>query len=121
MGKLKKELLSVECEKMCQDIPLLDYIYIIPTRRKHDSGYMCMEIIGENKEGYKKKLATYCDVFDLGQIFTSRHQYFHYTIDVPEYGVLRLFSHQNRFRVEIYGLSSFVFDLIEKGNENESI
>ena len=110
---MKKELLEIEHEKLFKEIPLLDFIYIIPTRHKHDSGYMCMEIIGENKEGYKKKLATYSDVFDINEIFVSRHQYCTLSMDIPEYGVLRIFSHQNRFKVEHYGISSFSISLVE--------
>ena len=36
---MKQELLNTECEEFGNDIPLLDFIYIIPTRKKHDSNY----------------------------------------------------------------------------------
>lgn len=111
---MKKELLEVENEKMFVEIPLLDYIYVIPTRRKHNSGYMCMEIIGANQDGYKKKLAIYSDVFDICEIFTNRHQYFTLSMDIPEYGVMRFFSQQNQFKVEHYGISSFSISIVER-------
>lgn len=111
---MKKELLEIEPEKMFTDVPLLDFIYVIPTRRKYDSGYMCMEVIGENRNGYKKKLATYSDVFDICEIFTNRHQYFTLSMDIPEYGILRFFSHQNQFKVEHYGISTFSISIVEK-------
>ena len=111
---MKKELLEVEHEKIFIDVPLLDIIYVIPTRRKHDSGYMCMEVIGENHDGYKKKLATYSDVFDICEIFTNRHQYFTLSMDIPEYGVMRFFSQQNQFKVEHYGISTFGISIVER-------
>lgn len=110
---MKKELLTLENEKLFVDIPLLDCIYIITTRRKHDSGYMCMEIIGENEEGYKKKLATFSDVVDLDKIFAKKTSMF-LSIDSPEYNVIRLFSHIGRFKVIHYGISTFSIDLVEK-------
>ena len=113
MGKLKDELLNVECEQFGKKIPLLDYIYIIPTRRKHDSGYMCMEIIGANENGYKKKLATYSDVIDLQKVLVSNNRFYNLSIDIPEYGVIRLFNHTNKFKVGFYGISSFTFDIVE--------
>lgn len=114
MLKIKDELLNLEHEKIFTDVPLLDIIYVIPTRRKHESGYMQMEIIGENRDGYRKKLATYSDVFDICEIFTNRHQYYTVSMDIPEYGVLRFFSQQNRFKVEHYGISSFGISIVEK-------
>lgn len=117
IGKLKDELLNTELEQWHIDIPLLDYIYVIPTKRKHDSGYMQMEIVGENVKGYKKKLATYSDIFDIGEIFTNRHQYNTLSIDIPEYGILRIFSHQNKFKVKHYEISCFEIDIIEGKND----
>ena len=120
----KKDLLEVEKENMFQPIPLLDIIYVIPTRRKHESGFKQMEIIGEaiNNEGettYIKKLATFSDVFDICEIFTSRHQYFTLSMDIPECGVMRFFSQQNQFRVDHYGISSFCISIVERKNNNE--
>ena len=113
MGKLKDELLNVECEQFGKEIPLLDYIYIIPTRRKHDSGYMCMEIIGANENGYKKKLATYSDVIDLSEIISTKPHLYSLSMDIPEYGVIRLFTRVGKFKVGYFGISSFTFDIVE--------
>lgn len=117
-SNLKKELLELEKEKYFVEIPLLDYIYIITTRKKHDSGYICMEIIGENKQGYKKKLATFSDVIDLNSLISNRTKYGLLSIDVPEYNVIRLFSSM-KFKIEIYGSSTFMFDLVEVGDNYE--
>ena len=115
---MKKELLEVEKEKMFVDIPLLDEIYVIPTTRKHDSGYRCMEIIGANNQGYKKKLAVYSDIFEIGEIFSNRHDYYHVSMDIPQCGVLRFFSSNFKFKVIHYGMSTFLIDLV-KGGSNE--
>lgn len=112
---MKKELLELEQANIFEDVPLLDFIYVITTRSKHDSDYMCMEIIGENKEGYKKKLATYSDVIDLDKIFVKKDWVL--SIDCPEYNVIRLFSHIGKFKVIHHGISSFVIELVGEDKE----
>lgn len=113
---MKKELLELEQANIFEDVPLLDFIYVIPTRSKHDSGYMCMEIIGENKKGYKKKLASYSDVIDLDKIFCRNDCLL--SMDCPEYNVIRLFSHVGKFKVIHHGLSSFVIELKGDGSND---
>lgn len=111
---MKEKLLKVENAKLFEEIPILDWIYIIPTRRKHESGYMCMEIIGVNKRmGYEKKLATFSDVIDLDKIITKKDNCF-ISIDMPEYNVIRVFSHIGRFKVTNYGISTFSFELVDE-------
>ena len=109
---MKNEFLELECAKVDEKIPLLDYIYVIQTRRKHDSGYYCMEIIGANNEGYKRKLSTFSDVIDLDEIFGSSTWCL--SIDIPEYNVMRLFSHRCKFKINSHGISTFSFDLIRR-------
>ena len=111
---MKKELLELEQANIFEDVPLLDFIYVITTRSKHDSGYMCMEIIGENKDGYKKKLATYSDVVELDKIFTKNDWVL--SMDCPEYNVIRLFSNVGKFKVIHHGISSFVIELRGDGS-----
>ena len=112
---MKNELLQVENQSFLnREIPLLDYFYIIPTKRKHSSGYKIMEIIGVNEKlEYKKKLATFSDVVDIAEIFSDRHDYFTVSIDSPDYGVLRVFSINFKFKVQHFGISSFVVDLVK--------
>lgn len=103
----KKELLDLEMEKWGNEIPLLDDIYLIPTRRKHDSGYYCMEVVGATQDGkYKKKLATYSDVFDIGDCFQQSKEV---SIDIPEYGVIRFFSTSASCKLKViyWGMSDF--------------
>lgn len=109
---MKKELLELDYEKFNEEIPLLDFIYIIPTRRKHDSGYNIMEIIGENKEGYKKKLVSFSDIIDINNLIGNSEWLI--SIDIPEYNVIRLFSHKAQFRVTTFGISTFEFELVER-------
>lgn len=52
-----------------------DYLYIVPTRKKHDSGYMAMAIVGvclREKEAVGE-IAAYCD--DIVWSFPVRHPY----------------------------------------------
>ena len=109
---MKEELLNTKEEKFGNEIPLLDFIYIIPTRRNHDGGYKQMEIIGKNTDGYIKKLSTYSDVIDLDGIIGKVDNWL-LSIDMPEYGVLRFFSHRGKFRVIHYGISTFSFEIVE--------
>ena len=77
---------------------------------------MCMEIIGVNKKmGYEKKLAT-SDVIDLDKIITKKYNWF-ISIDMPEYNVIRVFSHIGRFKVINYGISTFSFELVDGDKE----
>lgn len=110
---MKQELLNIEREEFGNDIPLLDFIYIIPSRKKHDSDYNMMTIIGENKEGYKKILATSSDVIDIEKYIGNIDSWM-ISIDIPEYNIIRLFSHRGRFKITTYGLSTFSFEIIER-------
>lgn len=110
---MRNELLNIECEKFGEKIPLLDFIYIIPTRKKHDSHYNIMEIIGENNKGYRKKLATFCDVVDLEK-YIGIYDHWLISMDVPEYNVIRLFSHHGMFKIIDYGISTFSFEVIDR-------
>ena len=117
---MKKELLELKQETIFNNIPLLDYIFIITTRSKHDSGYMCMEIIGENDEGYKTKLASFSDVIEITNLFKINKFYSSISIDCPEYNVIRIFSIMNcKFKVIHYGISNFVIEVIETTKENK--
>lgn len=118
MSKYKEELLATELEPIGEYVPLLDVIYVIPTRRKHDSGYMCMEIVGENKSGnYKKKLATSSDVIDFKGMFLDSYSVL--SMDMEETGIMRFFSRGYRFKVVFFGISSFVVELVKDGEVHE--
>jgi hypothetical protein len=63
----RKELLSLPV-KPWDATRLYDTILIVPTRKKHDSGYMCMAVVGCIK-GEPIEVAGYPD--DVGWITTS--------------------------------------------------
>lgn len=118
MSKYKEDLLATELEPIGEKVPLLDCIYVIPTRRKHDSGYMCMEIIGTAINGnYKKKLATSSDVIDFNSMFNDKYGLL--SMDLEETGIIRFFSRGCKFKVIFYGISSFVVELVKDGEFNE--
>ena len=106
----KKELLNLDAEYT--NIPLLDYIYIIPTRKKHDSGYCIFTIVGENVNlGYKKIIDNCCDVIDIDRIINDSRCV---CMDMLEYPIIRLFTgySQCKFKVK-FNLSSFVFEVVD--------
>ena len=109
MTDYKKELLNLEYEN--GDIPLLDYIYIIPTRKKHDSGYNIFTIVGENdKLQYKKIIDDYCDVIDIDHIINDKRCV---CMDMEEYPIIRLFTGYSQFKFRVkFNLSSFVFEVV---------
>ena len=106
----KKDLLNLDTEY--NDIPLLDNIYIIPTRKKHDSGYCIFTIVGENdKLGYKKIIDTYCDVIDIDRIINDTRCV---CMDMKEYPIIRLFTGYTRFKFRVkFNLSNFVFEVVD--------
>lgn len=85
-----------------------DYLYIIPTRRKHDSGYKIMEIYGEvNNKLYC--LSKCSDVVDFEKANFNYGDFSWFaSFDMPEYNVIRIFARDNRkFRCIYKHLSSF--------------
>lgn len=96
---------------------MFDYIYIIPIRRKHDSGYYIFEIYGEIYDKTKKLsnyycLGTYSDVIDFEKIACIYDRAV--SMDMPEYNVLRLFTRCNyKFLIPFFYCSSFVIEVRE--------
>lgn len=109
MTKYKEELLNLEHEN--GDVPLLDFIYIIPTRKKHDSGYYIFIIVGENKQGYKKIIDDYCDVIDIDHIINDHRCV---CMDMEDYPIIRLFTGYDQFKFRVkFNLSSFIFEAVD--------
>lgn len=50
----REELMSIPKRKWDEEIHGVDAVYIIPSRRKHDSGYACMDFVA-SFNGYKGK------------------------------------------------------------------
>lgn len=113
MNKYQKELLE-----MCKDvdmwdkIPLLEGIYILPTTRKHDSGYKIMKVAGYSKGEYYL-LDEICDVIDFGNLYCDEKRIKDLHIDILDNGVIHLWSRYQYFKI-IHMLSSCTFDIVDK-------
>ena len=119
----RKELLNLPTANFRDDIPLLDELYFIPTMRKHDSGYRCIEIIGirherdsdsrlTGKYEYAKKIATYSDVIHWNRMKKLNSSA--WNIDVPsDCNCMRLFTWGNKPNIKIlYNMSDFEFEIV---------
>lgn len=111
---LKEELKKASYLKN-EEINMFDYLYIIPTRRKHDSGYLMYEIYGGkiNKETKKESyysLSKCSDVIEFEKMFCDYQMFC--SIDSPEYNVFRLFTRgKYQFLVPFFHCSSFTIEI----------
>lgn len=79
-------------------------IYILPTRRKHDSGYACMEFIAEKPNGELVKIGGYADE----AVFENRWKF---TIDcLYPSRIIRLFSCDYVFIDRFVGSYIIIYD-----------
>lgn len=115
MNKAQKEMIDscVKVEYDDENIPLLDTIYIMPTTKKHDSGYKIMYVAGYSKETDTCYLLdTICDVIDIGDlVHNEKIRSLH--IDIKENGIIQLWSRYQRFK-SIFKLSSCTFEMVDK-------
>ena len=109
----RKELLSLP-HKENYDIKEYDFIIIVPTNRKHDSGWRLMALIGAEKIGKKytpTEVIGYCD--DINLILpenTSKYKPIRY--DMLLSNCIRMWSHCYKFAVGMC-LSSTDIHIIE--------
>lgn len=112
MNKFQKELIE-KCKEVShfEDTPLFDDIYVLPTTRKHDSGYKILYVIGQTrKDDTYYLLDTYCDVVDFGE-FNSMIKDLH--IDVLNNGIIHYWSNYQQFK-SIFRVSNCTFEMINK-------
>ena len=115
--KLKEELKNAPYLKNENDINVFDFIYFIPTRKKHSSGYYMYEIYGQRYNKLSKTYEYYnlskcSDVIDFEKI-TGRFDWF-CSIDMPEYNVYRLFTrHGYKFLIPFYHCRRFMIKIKE--------
>lgn len=121
----RKELLNLPKEAHIEldNIPLLDFLYIIPTMRKHESGYRCMEIVGVRLkrnsdkiiEGYEyaKRIATFSDVWSWNTMHRLNNQ--SWRIDIPsDCNCMRIFTNSNKPKIKVlWNLSDFEFEIVD--------
>ena len=107
--KLKEKLKEACFLSTFEESHLFDYIYIIPTRRKHDSGYYMYEIYGSIREKFYC-LSKCSDVIDLENVN------YIVSIDSPEYNVYRFFTHCSNYKFSVpYGhCSTFIIEVKEE-------
>lgn len=100
----RKEILALPARerKICEVLKGAISAYIIPNRKKHDSGWMCMTIIVTFRDGRDAVLfETYTD--DIA--FYGEH--FRMDCDYPS-GVIRVWN--NKYTFSVCGNSSVDFD-----------
>lgn len=112
MNKFQKELLE-KCKNVefKEEIPLLDDIYILPTQRKHNSGYKIMYIVGlsRDKDEYYL-LDTYCDVVNFGYL---KHYIKELNIDILDNGIIHCWNNYQKME-NSFRCSSCTFDFIDR-------
>lgn len=87
-------------------------IYILPTRRKHDSGYACMEFVAEKPNGEYVKFGGCADVavfynwkFRLDCLYPSRiiHLFSNNYVFIEGHGFSDIFIHDEEGARKWYG------------------
>ena len=112
MNKFQKELLE-KCKHIGidEETPLFNDIYILPTTRKHESGYKIMYVVGlDRKNNQYYLLDTFCDVVNIGNFIKSLKGI---DIDILDNGIIHLWNNYQLFK-SIYRVSSCTFDLVER-------
>lgn len=112
MNKYQKDFLS-KCKHIgvIDDVPLLDDVYILPTNRKHDSGYKIMYICGLSREKNTYYLLdTYCDVVNFGEFFETLKGL---NIDILHNGIIHCWSNQQQMKSN-FRVSSCTFSFVDR-------
>ena len=112
MNKFQKDFLS-KCKRVgiTDDVPLLDDIYILPTNRKHDSGYKIMYICGlSRKKDEYYLLDTFCDVVKFGELFETLKEL---NIDILQNGIIHCWNNHQQMK-SIYRVSSCTFSFVDR-------
>ena len=109
MNKEQKELIN-ECKQITYGLALktkYDSIYFIPTRKKHDSGYNIIVVIGE--VGEDKYIIDYCDVIDFESYYTEEIPIHDLHIDCNN-GIFHIWSNRQKL-VPQHLVSNAVFSM----------
>ena len=104
MNKEKRELLDkcITLPSCLDEPPILGGIYIIPTRRKHESGFKIMYVVGHTPRIYGEEekyylLDTICDVVDFdsyigGVLIHDLH------LDITPGGIIHVWSNYQNMK-----------------------
>lgn len=110
----RDRLNSLEVETSISNIPLLDYLTVVITRKKHESGFRMLEVYGINHDQkYEKKLTGCCDVVEFDVKSTSSSYYQKIRVESGESGIIGYFSPGFQFKVVNLG-SDFMVALVER-------
>jgi len=93
----RKELLDVPHKERQEDIGEFDSLIIIPTRRKHDSGYRMMEFVAVKGGKPFRRVSGWSDVVHIGGMsaLIDKPKKVAWSIDcLMKSGLLHLFCHQ---------------------------
>ena len=118
MNKEKQELLD-KCIKLeiIEEPPILGGIYIVPTRKIHESGYKIMYVVGHTpfkttEETKYYLLDTICDVVDFGSfIYENSINDLH--LDIQSSGIIHIWSNHQNMKCG-FRLSSCTFEMVDR-------
>ena len=116
MTLTRKDILNIPYPEKVSDIGVFDSLIIVPTRKKHDSGYMCMDFITVKGHETQYRLSGWSDVLHLDGIGGYGSFYFTdivgtfsdrsrlhccevkgWTIDCIPCGLIRLFANKKLY------------------------
>ena len=116
----KDELNKLEKIAFTEEIPLLDELYVVVSKKKHDSGYKMYKIYGvaydnNNEITYAKCLSEWADVIHIIPTCLNEwnSQYLPLlSIDSIETDSIRIFVRLAKIKVK-YNLSTFEFEIVK--------
>ena len=116
----KSELEKLEQITYGEEIPLLDELYVVVSRRKHDSGYKTYKVYGvahgdKRKITYAKCLSEISDVINIIPTFVNECGSYYLpllSIDSIETNMFRIFVRHSKIKVK-ETLSDFEFEIVK--------
>lgn len=122
----RKELEQLEHRQWSENTPLLDEIYLIVDRKKHESGFRLLNIYGiaysddYSQKVYCKRLTNSSDIIhikyeikDLAKL-NNDWGFPPFSIDCLECNVIRYFAKHNKYKFRVgLELSDFDITLVE--------
>ena len=119
LNNIKREELLNLPQKEFNKIEVYDWIIVVPTRRKHDSGWRLMALVGGKKVGkhYEPvELIGYCD--DINWRFPKNMNHNILRSDMTLSNCIRFWSNNHSFKVGTC-LSSTDIEIIEDKPKHE--
>ena len=119
LANIKRDELLKLPEKEITKVETYEWIIVVPTRRKHDSGWRLMALVGGKKVGkyYKPvEVIGHCD--DINWKFPENMNHNILRSDMTLSNCLRFWSDYHKFRVGTC-TSSTTIEIIECKNKDE--